>query len=796
VAARHAADVARNEATEHFQLARGAVDRLMTRVAEEELLNAPQMERLRESLLSDALGFYEQMLNRNDSSPELQHEVALAQMRMGGILYRLNRREDAARADADAARRLRKLVASHPDVAEYKHSLAKTLYESSYHLHGLSEGSGDETHSRLANENCREAIGILDVLNRDFPNTPEFVVSTASALEYWSRHASQSERIDRLKQAQSILEPLAHSSNATNEQKSVYADILNQLGLSLRDDQGKKFTEEAKQILRELLKSDATDEGRRWRLAQLIWESAIIYPPADITEHVAAQEESVALMAGIVRDFPLKSVRRSDLAQARIQLGHLYKQAGNVDAARDQFAAAKKLGEELWREFPQDRDFFMRLLAAQFRLVDFYDSQKLEDAWLREMQEIKTNLLEQREGEYDHFRAYLASFVELQTANALVLRGRRAEGIELGREGFRRAWAYLDSVDDKAKAHAIGMNFGAAFDFNDLLGEIAVRLHDAGDTQHANEFVENLSRISQLYLEQSLHQHMQETNVPTYGACFLTAWPDPQLRNREVARQLIDQALVLPNVPGSGMAPEFAKLRVLALVEFRFAEWQKSIDAMKKSIRSAESAGLPLSEIDCLVLTMAYLQLGNEEESKTWSSKARALKDSPGSTRVDTDSNEPQSKRDAWWVFFERHFRTEVEPLIQAAINKDSQQQATWDRRSRPVRDRLQFHLTAFRQFHWFRGTKNAILVNRVNYHRLSCRGEQDRLQTVMLFVGILAGRGSFCGGFLRLCCVRLRGRVLGDGRFGRRLLRFIGAWLCGWFLVRGLGIGRLLWLI
>jgi tRNA A-37 threonylcarbamoyl transferase component Bud32 len=135
---RDAAVAARNEASDNFQLARDAVDKLITRVAQEELLNVPKMEQIRSSLLTDALEFYREMLKRDNKNPALQHEVALAQQRVGGILAELGRRQEALDAHDDAIRRLRALVAGNPEAPEFKLALADALRSSSGDLDDLS----------------------------------------------------------------------------------------------------------------------------------------------------------------------------------------------------------------------------------------------------------------------------------------------------------------------------------------------------------------------------------------------------------------------------------------------------------------------------------------------------------------------------------------------------------------------------------------------------------------------------------------------------------------------------------
>ena len=76
--AKEAATEQRDKARANFQLARDAVERLLTRVSEDRLLNTPQMEKLRREIMLDALQFHERFLHVDSSDPAVRHEAAEA----------------------------------------------------------------------------------------------------------------------------------------------------------------------------------------------------------------------------------------------------------------------------------------------------------------------------------------------------------------------------------------------------------------------------------------------------------------------------------------------------------------------------------------------------------------------------------------------------------------------------------------------------------------------------------------------------------------------------------------------
>jgi serine/threonine protein kinase len=118
--ARNSAVTARNEAREHFQLARETIDSLTTRIAEDDALNTPQMEPLRRDLLTDAANFYEQMVRRGSNDAALRFENVIAKLNASEALVALNRAHEARELERDAMRELRWLADAHPEIPKYQ----------------------------------------------------------------------------------------------------------------------------------------------------------------------------------------------------------------------------------------------------------------------------------------------------------------------------------------------------------------------------------------------------------------------------------------------------------------------------------------------------------------------------------------------------------------------------------------------------------------------------------------------------------------------------------------------------
>src|SRR4051812_45599113 len=85
----------RERAENNFRLAREAVDRMLTRAADE-MADKPHMEQVRRALLQDALEFYQRFIKERGTDPSVRLETARAYLRVGLIQTRFGRFDRAA----------------------------------------------------------------------------------------------------------------------------------------------------------------------------------------------------------------------------------------------------------------------------------------------------------------------------------------------------------------------------------------------------------------------------------------------------------------------------------------------------------------------------------------------------------------------------------------------------------------------------------------------------------------------------------------------------------------------------
>ena len=77
------------------------------------------------ALLLSVLNFYEQFAHRNETNSRLQAEAARAYFRVGSLLERLDRFEEAEQAMARAVAIFEDLIAAFPNVAEYRSKIVE-----------------------------------------------------------------------------------------------------------------------------------------------------------------------------------------------------------------------------------------------------------------------------------------------------------------------------------------------------------------------------------------------------------------------------------------------------------------------------------------------------------------------------------------------------------------------------------------------------------------------------------------------------------------------------------------------
>lgn len=120
---RHRAEQEQQRAEENHRRAREAVDRLLTKVAQD-LEDTPQMEQIRRALLEDALEFYQVFLQQKGRDPTVRYETGLAYFRVADIERQLSRSPESIQHYDEATQIFHELAEEFPARSEYREQLA------------------------------------------------------------------------------------------------------------------------------------------------------------------------------------------------------------------------------------------------------------------------------------------------------------------------------------------------------------------------------------------------------------------------------------------------------------------------------------------------------------------------------------------------------------------------------------------------------------------------------------------------------------------------------------------------
>ena len=169
--------VQRDRAERNFQLAQDAVRQYYIRVSEETLLNQPGMQPLRDSLLKQALDYYEEFLKERGDDPQLRHEAAQAEFFVGRMTETIDSPAAALPHYERAAELQRELLR---DASESERDRLDADYAQT--INALGRAHQNLQQPELARKFFNEAVQIRQSLAERRPNDVEAGRTCASSL--------------------------------------------------------------------------------------------------------------------------------------------------------------------------------------------------------------------------------------------------------------------------------------------------------------------------------------------------------------------------------------------------------------------------------------------------------------------------------------------------------------------------------------------------------------------------------------------------------------------------------------
>jgi serine/threonine-protein kinase len=350
-------------------MARRAVDEFFTQVSETKLLDVPGLQGLRKDLLTSASRYYEKFLEDARNDPATRAEAAQAAYRVGFVALR-NGNTEAARGPLEQAVKLYEaLVRDHPDVQGYSYRLAMTLNDLGRQQYYL--GKGD-----VALGQFRRAVQIREDLVARYPLIAEYrkelaigYNNLATLLYYVEGWLDESSRL--FERARMLYAGLIRDFPSEADYR--YRTAIVEFGLGNVEAElgrialSRQAHDRSVQTMEAVVDEHPSKLDYQVRLADAL---------VSLAWHVAREENSksetlVIVARAIDRLEPLvrKDPEFLDFQQQTCNLlnlkGRIESETGQVKSAVATLEQARRLGEHLYREHPDDSRY-RRLLAESY----------------------------------------------------------------------------------------------------------------------------------------------------------------------------------------------------------------------------------------------------------------------------------------------------------------------------------------------------------------------------------------------------------------------------------------------
>jgi tetratricopeptide (TPR) repeat protein len=370
-AQRDEAERQRRKAQERFELARAAVDLMLSRVGEEGLAHVPQMDGVRRELLQDALKFYQKFLEEEGTAPEVRHETALAYRRVGDIQRVLGKAAEADLAYRQACALLQALVEELPERARYREELAGAHSRLGVLLQANGRPGEAETEHR-------RALRLYAALVNESPSRADYRQELARSQSTLATHLWMTDRIDEAEvEYRRALKLRAELFRASPERPDYRQDLArshNKLGRLLKARRRRPEAEKELGLALELRRKLAADfplrPDYRQELAHTSSNLGVLYREAGrLAEAQRVFGLALELRRKLAADFPLRPDYRQDLGHSHYQVGALLAAQGKPREAESAYRLALAAQERLTSDYPTVPDYHSDLGQASGRLA-------------------------------------------------------------------------------------------------------------------------------------------------------------------------------------------------------------------------------------------------------------------------------------------------------------------------------------------------------------------------------------------------------------------------------------------
>jgi eukaryotic-like serine/threonine-protein kinase len=350
----------RDEANRQRQQARKAVDDNYTRVADTWL--ADRLDPLQREFLEKALAYYRDFAGPDAGDPGLRQEKGRAYLRMGDVLRKLGRHDEAEVAYRQSIEILSKLASEEPANSEHRVHLAEATFRLGSERASRTKAAELDEAGKL----FRQATSTQEALLSDTPSTPRRVAlgRTLGALADLLRVTGQPVDAEATyRRAIHLLEQASADEPAEAAPRLELAANLDGLATLLKErgrlDEAKSIGQRSADVFEKLVTEAPTLPSPRDGLAKAYNNLALVLRDggAPLSESEAVLDKEIALNRRLADDYPARPEYRRTLARALMNQGIIYRESNRIKDADLAYSQALKLVEKLASDSPEVRKY-------------------------------------------------------------------------------------------------------------------------------------------------------------------------------------------------------------------------------------------------------------------------------------------------------------------------------------------------------------------------------------------------------------------------------------------------------
>jgi serine/threonine-protein kinase len=313
-----------HRAETNYARALQAVDELLTRVGESRLTSVPEMDRVRQDLLQEALRHCQAFLRESDSpDPHIRRETGLAYQRTARIKSLLGEREQACEDLRQAVALQKQLVNEFGDQALYRQDLAKSHHNLG--IYGRNDTQAEEAY--------RQALDLKEQLVREEEQIAEHRASLAKTLV--------------------ALGILYRRTNRTDSAEKTYRRAI--------------------ELQERLTQEQPQESEHQDQLANTYYNLGILYrQTARLEEACQVWSRALALREELVKRHSQVLAFQRNLANSYNVLAVGHQESGRMALAAETYLKAVALNERLARDHPAIPDYQWSLAVNHANLGRLY----------------------------------------------------------------------------------------------------------------------------------------------------------------------------------------------------------------------------------------------------------------------------------------------------------------------------------------------------------------------------------------------------------------------------------------